>query len=244
MGSPTLGQADTPPIEVTTSPTPGASVIWLHGLGADGHDFEHIVPDLRLPAKLGVRFVFPHAPMRAVALNGGYVMRAWYDLALTDSGFVQEPDDIEESIGIVNRLIDAEVARGVPVQRVVLGGFSQGGAIALHAGLRYPKRLAGIAALSAPVPMVETLIMEIHSANLQVPILMAHGSDDTVVPFDYGNAVRRALSRRGLKVEWHKYAMGHTVIPEEIAVLSHWLNRVLGPAGLKQSASGESGERR
>ena len=238
MSSPTPGPTDTPPVEVTTAAKPGASVIWLHGLGADGHDFEHIIPDLRLPAKLGVRFVFPHAPMRAVALNGGYVMRAWYDLALTDSGFVQEPDDIEESIGIVNRLIDAEVARGVSVRRVVLGGFSQGGAIALHAGLRYPKRLAGIAVLSAPVPMVETLIMEIDSANLQVPILMGHGNDDTVVPFDYGNAVRRALSRRGLKVEWHAFAMGHTVNAEEIAVLSRWLNRVLGPAGLSKTSPG------
>lgn len=228
MSSATPDPSDLPPVEVVTAAKPSASVIWLHGLGADGHDFEAIVPDLRLPAKLGVRFVFPHAPMRPVALNGGYVMRAWYDLALTDSGFVQEPDDIEESIGIVNRLIETEAARGIPVRRMVLGGFSQGGAIALHTGLRYQKRLAGIVALSAPVPMVETLVGEIHPANIDVPILMAHGTEDTVVPFDYGNAVRRALSRRGVKVEWNKYSMGHTVISEEIAVLARWLNRVLG----------------
>jgi phospholipase/carboxylesterase len=227
MSSATPDPSDPLPVEVSTAAEPSASVIWLHGLGADGHDFESIVPDLRLPAKLGVRFVFPHAPMRPVALNGGYVMRAWYDLALTESGFVQEPDDIEESVGIVNRLIEMEAARGIPARRMVLGGFSQGGAIALHTGLRYAKRLGGIVALSAPVPLVETLVGEIHPANVAVPILMAHGTEDTVVPFDYGNAVRRVFARRGLKVEWHEYPMGHTVISEEIAVLARWLTRVL-----------------
>lgn len=218
---------DTPPVEIKTGAEPDASIIWLHGLGADGHDFEPIVPELRLAAGLGVRFVFPHAPMRPVTLNGGYVMRAWYDMAVTDSGLLHNSEHIEESVEIVRGLIERERARGVASRRIVLAGFSQGGAIALHAGLRHPDRLGGLVSLSAPVPFLEKLVAEVDPANADIPVFMAHGTYDPVVPFDHGDAAHLAMLEYGLKIKWHEFRMEHTVIPEEISALTRWFQGVL-----------------
>lgn len=218
---------DTPPVEIETGAKPAASIIWLHGLGADGHDFEPIVPELRLAARLSVRFVFPHAPMRPVTLNGGQVMRAWYDMALTDSGLLHNSEHITESVGIVRGLIERERARDIAPRRIVLAGFSQGGAIALHAGLRHPDRLGGLVSLSAPVPFLGKLVAEVSPANVDIPVFMAHGTYDPVVPFDHGNVARVAMLEHGLKIKWHEFRMEHTVIPEEISALTRWLQGVL-----------------
>jgi phospholipase/carboxylesterase len=209
------------PIEVATGPTPAASIIWLHGLGADGHDFEPIIPELRLPPELSLRFVFPHAPFRPVTINNGYVMRAWYDIAMSERGFEQNPE----------ALIEREIRRGIACGRIVLAGFSQGGAIALHAGLRYPVRLAGIMALSAPVPFAETLMAEVHPANAAVPVFIAHGTDDRVVPHDLVQPAHRRMEARGLQLEQHTYKMGHTLVPDEIRDIAAWLVRVLAGQG-------------
>ena len=217
---------DEPPVEVETGPKPSTSVIWLHGLGADGHDFEALVPELRLPATPALRFVFPHAPFRPVTVNNGYVMRAWYDIAVTDRGFEQNAEHIRESQEILRGLIDGEIRRGIACERIVLAGFSQGGAIALHTGLRYPKPLAGIMSLSAPVPLVESLISEIHPANAALPIFMAHGTDDRMIPFDLAQQAHRALEARGLSIEWHTYVTGHAVVPDEIRDIARWLAQV------------------
>ena len=163
---------DESPVVIETGQHPMACVIWLHGLGADGHDFEGLVPELRLPAQLALRFVFPQAPFRPVTINGGYIMRAWYDIAMTEHGIEQNPEQIRESQEILQALIEEQMQRGIPGERIVLAGFSQGGAIALHTGLRYPKPLAGIMSLSAPVPFAENLMAEIHPANAAVPVFM------------------------------------------------------------------------
>lgn len=216
------------PVEVETGPRPTASVIWLHGLGADGHDFEPIIPSLHWPPQPPLRFVFPHAPFRAVTLNNGYVMRAWYDIAMTERGFEQNPEHIRESERILHALIEKEIRRGIAGERIVLAGFSQGGAIALHAGLRYPARLAGIMALSAPVPFAVTLMAEVHPANAATPVFIAHGTDDRVVPLELVRDAHERMQARGLPLERHSYAMGHTVIPEEIRDMARWLRQVLG----------------
>ena len=218
---------DEPPVEIETGAKPDASIIWLHGLGADGHDFEPIVPELRLGRGLGMRFVFPHAPMRPVTLNGGCVMRAWYDMALTDAGLLHNSEHIGESVQIVRGLIERERARDIASHRIVLAGFSQGGAIALHAGLRHPDRLGGLVSLSAPVPFLKKLVAEVDPANAEIPVFMAHGRYDPVVPFDHGDAARLAMTEHGLKIKWHEFRMEHTVIPEEISALTRWLQGVL-----------------
>ena len=221
---------DEPPVVVETGPRPTASIIWLHGLGADGHDFVALIPELRLPPGMAWRFVFPHAPYRPVTINGGYVMRAWYDIAMTERGFEQNAEHIRESEKILRGFIADEIQRGVPAGRIVLAGFSQGGAIALHTGLRHPERLAGILSLSAPVPFTEQLMGEVHPANAPVPIFMAHGTDDRMVPFTLGEQARRLMDARGLSLDWHTYAMGHTVVPDEIRDISRWLMHVLADA--------------
>ena len=219
-------------IEVETGPEPCASVIWLHGLGADGRDFEVIIPELRLPTQPVLRFVFPHAPYRPVTVNGGYVMRAWYDIAMSERGFEQNLEHIRESGRILQGLIENEIHRGIACERIVLAGFSQGGAIALHTGLRYSKPLAGIMSLSAPVPFVESLMAEIDPANVATPIFMAHGTDDRMIPFDLAQQTRSRMDTRGLQLEWHAYAMGHAVAPDEIQDIARWLARVLGSQGV------------
>jgi phospholipase/carboxylesterase len=220
-----------PAVEVETGANPTASIIWLHGLGADGHDFEPIIPELRLPSPLPLRFVFPHAPWRPVTINGGYVMRAWYDIAMSERGLEQNADHIRESGEILQALIEKEIRRGIACERIVLAGFSQGGAVALHTGLRYPGTLAGIMALSAPVPFADTLMAEVDPANVAVPVFIAHGTDDRVVPHDLVQQAHRRMEARGLELERHTYKMGHTLVPDEIRDITAWLGRVLAGQG-------------
>jgi phospholipase/carboxylesterase len=202
-----------------------ASVIWLHGLGADGHDFEPIVPELDLPRDASVRFVFPHAPMRPVTLNNGFVMRAWYDLF--DLGEERRVDEagMRASAEEIERLITHERSNGVP--RIVLAGFSQGGALALYTGLRHAEKLAGIVALSAYLPLESRLAAEANPANARTPIFLAHGRLDPVLPFNAGERARDRLKALGYDVTWKAYQMPHAVCPEEIADISAFLRTVL-----------------
>jgi phospholipase/carboxylesterase len=214
-------------VEIETAPAPEAAVIWLHGLGADGHDFEPIVPELRLPPSPGVRFVFPHAPMRPVTINAGWVMRAWYDVR-EEAGVRQEDGPgVRASQREIDALIAREVARGVAPRRIALAGFSQGGAMALQAGLRHPERLAGIMALSCALPLADTVATEASPANRDVPIFMAHGTQDPLIPLARGARARDLLHQLGYRVEWREYPMPHAVCPEEIRDISAWLRTVI-----------------
>jgi phospholipase/carboxylesterase len=208
-------------LEITTGKEPELAVLWLHGLGADGRDFEPIVPELELgfPA----RFVFPHAPVRPVTINGGMAMRAWYDILGWGSRARQDAAGIHASAAAVGRLIDREIARGVPSERIVLAGFSQGGAIALHTALRERRALAGVLALSTYLPLAHTLDAERSAANARIPILMVHGTSDAVLPLALAEASRRALVGLGYHVDWQTYPMAHTVCLEEIALIAEWL---------------------
>ena len=219
--------ADSAPIEIETGPSPAASVIWLHGLGADGHDFESIVPELGLTGALAVRFVFPHAPFRPVSVNGGATMRAWYDIAFDATGIHQNEAHIRHSEKTLSALIAKECERGIASRRIVLAGFSQGAAIALHTGLRHHAPLAGILALSAPLPLPERIPAELHAANARVPVFLAHGTLDRVVPYTVGEATHRLLTEIGVPVEWRSYSMEHTVSLEEIGHIRVWLEKVL-----------------
>ncbi len=213
-------------IEIETSPAPDAAVIWLHGLGADGSDFVPVVPALELGG-LAVRFVFPHAPMRPVTVNAGYVMRAWYDILGLELDRREDETGVRDSGGIVMGLIERERERGIAAARIVLAGFSQGGAIALHAGLRARQRLAGILALSCYVPLATALTAEAAPANRDVPIFLAHGTLDPVVPYRAGLRARELLEGLDYAVEWHEYRIEHTVSLDEIADIGAWLRRVL-----------------
>jgi phospholipase/carboxylesterase len=217
-----------PTLELETGRTPTASVIWLHGLGADGHDFEPIVPELDLPDALPVRFVFPHAPMQPVTINGGAVMRAWYDVYGLEGVRREDERGVRASQAAVEELIARERARGIPAARLVLAGFSQGGAIALHTGLRHAERLAGILALSTYVPAAQTLAAEASPANRGVPIFMAHGLYDGLIPVERAAMSRRLLESLGYAVAWHEYPMEHAVCGPEIQDIGAWLTRVLG----------------
>jgi phospholipase/carboxylesterase len=214
-------------IEIETGKNPTASVIWLHGLGADGNDFAPIVPELELP-KTPIRFVFPHAPMQPVTINGGMRMRAWYDIA---DGVNRREDErgVRASQAMIEALIGRERKRGTKAERVVLAGFSQGGAIALQTGLRHPERIAGILALSTYVPVGERLSVEASAANRNVPIFMAHGSYDPIIPLGRAEQSRELLQSLGYPVEWREYGMPHSVCPEELADIGEWLAKVLGP---------------
>ena len=214
-------------LEIETGPQPTATVIWLHGLGADGYDFEPIVPELGLPDTLPLRFVFPHAPMRPVTINGGAVMRAWYDIVSLEGVRREDDAGVRASQESVEALIASERARGVPASRLVLAGFSQGGAIALQTGLRHADRLAGIMALSTYLPLASTLTAEASAANREVPIFMAHGRDDSLIPIERAAISRDVLRKAGYKVEWQDYAMQHAVCREEIDDVAGWLRRVL-----------------
>ena len=211
-------------IEIETAPTPAVAIIWLHGLGADGHDFEPIVPELGLPKSTAVRFIFPHAPVRPVTINGGARMRAWYDV--TGDG-QQDAGGIRASQASVEALIARERKRGIPPPATVLAGFSQGGAMALQTGLRYPERLAGILALSSYLPLPETLEQEMSPANRDVPIFMAHGTQDPLIPLSWATRSRDRLKALGYVIEWHEYPMPHSVCAEEIADIGRWLRTVL-----------------
>ncbi len=213
-------------IELETGPRPDAAVIWLHGLGADGSDFVPVARVLGLPARLAVRFVFPHAPERPVTINAGMRMRAWYDIAEL-GGVQQDETGIRAAQRLLEALIARERRRGVEATRIVLAGFSQGGAIALQAGLRHRERLGGIMALSTWLPLAHTLAAEKSAINADVPIFMAHGEEDPMVGIERALASRRALEALGYAPEWHTYPMGHEVCPEEIAAIAGWLAKVL-----------------
>lgn len=214
-------------IEIETRPSPSHSIIWLHGLGADGNDFVPVVKQLRLP-NLGIRFIFPHAPMMPVTINGGFVMRAWYDIL--ETGLARTAEDergLRASQARINVLLEKEADRGVPPSRVVIAGFSQGGAMALQTGLRYPGKLAGIMVLSGYLPLASTLSQERSAANQTTPIFMAHGIHDDIVPESLGTASRDMLRRDGYDVEWHHYPMMHNVCDQELVDVSTWLSRIL-----------------
>jgi len=206
-------------VEIETGPRPGAAVIWLHGLGADGHDFEPIVPELRLPKP--VRFVFPHAPVRPVTINQGMRMRAWYDI-LQFGGGPEDETGIRASQKLLEKLIEAEKGK-----KIVLAGFSQGGAIVLQTALRYPQRLAGVLALSTYLPLAATLEKERSEANKDLPIFMAHGQFDDLIPIDRAKKSRELLERLGYPVTWKDYPMPHSVCAPEIGDISSFLARIL-----------------
>lgn len=210
-------------VEIETAPRPRHAIIWLHGLGADGHDFEPIVPQLLRPEWPALRFVFPHAPVRPITLNNGLPMRAWYDIAGFDLAQRQDEPGIRTSIGAVDALVAREVERGVPVSNIVLTGFSQGGAVALAAGLRHAQGLAAIVALSTYLPIADRTTAERHAANAATPIFMAHGAFDPVVPQVLGERSRDQLRAWGFAVEWHSYPMAHQVCPPEVADLADFL---------------------
>ncbi len=212
-------------VEIETGANPAWSVVWLHGLGADGHDFEPVVAELDLSE--AVRFVFPHAPVRPVTLNGGYPMRAWYDIFSLDRAGPEDEAGIRVSATQVRRLMEIEIDRGTPARRLIVAGFSQGGAMALHVGLRYPEPVAGIIALSAYLVLPATLAAE-KAAPEDVPIFMAHGTHDPTVPESYGARASELLRAEGYSVDWHAYPMGHSVCVEEIADISGWLGARLG----------------
>jgi phospholipase/carboxylesterase len=232
-------------IETQTGPAPAWSVLWLHGLGADGNDFAPIVPQLLRPGWPGLRFVFPHAPVRAVTINGGVRMRAWYDILAFGNDFTRSEDEagVRDSIMQVERLIAREGEHGVPASRVILAGFSQGGAIALAAGLRRTDALAGIVALSTYLPLAAVSLAEATPAGRATPVFMAHGRFDPVVPQALGERSRDALLGVGMAIEWHSYPMQHQVCAAEIDALAIWLglcfaadcaNSEAGPTGGRQ----------
>jgi phospholipase/carboxylesterase len=205
-----------------------SSVIWLHGLGADGFDFVPIVPELKLPEDFGARFVFPHARLRPVTINNGYVMRAWYDIKAAALQGVEDESGIRESETVLRSFLQREHDAGIPANRIIIAGFSQGGAIALQSALRYPQRLAGVLALSTYLPLRGTLPVEASKANRDVPILMCHGTQDPMVPFALSTMSRDALLKLGYAVEWREYPMGHQVVVPEIADIAAWLRARLG----------------
>ena len=204
-----------------------ASVIWLHGLGADGHDFEPVAPELGLPAGAGARFIFPHAPFMAVTINGGQRMRAWYDIRCADLRQQEDTAAIRASAELIEHYIRAEQASGIPARRIILAGFSQGGALALHTGLRYADSLGGIIALSTYLPLPDRLRAEATDANRASPVFMAHGRADPVIPLAQGQATAEALRQAGYAVGWHEYEMPHAVCPQEITAIGAWLSERL-----------------
>jgi phospholipase/carboxylesterase len=217
-------------VEINPPTAPRACIIWLHGLGADGHDFAPLIPELGLVNEHALRVVLPHAPYRPVTINGGQVMRAWYDILGSDLHQAEDSQGIRQSEQLIRVLIEREIASGIAAEQIVLAGFSQGGAIALQAGLRYPQRLAGILALSCYIPLAVTLAAERTAANAAVPIMMAHGLHDPVVPLALAERSRDQLLGLGYAVDWHSYPMPHAVCPAEIADLRAWLGARLPQA--------------
>jgi phospholipase/carboxylesterase len=225
-----MSQQDLETIRIETGDKPSAAVIWMHGLGADGNDFVPIVQELDLSGAPPIRFVFPHAPMQAVSINNGYVMRAWYDIKWGDLEAKSKQADeqgVRASERAVARLVERELAAGIASEKIVLAGFSQGGAIALQTGLRYRGKLAGVMALSTYLPLHESLPAEAAAENRKTPIFMAHGTQDNVVPYEMGGRSRDFLVQHGYAVEWHEYPMQHSVCLEEIRHIGEWLSRLL-----------------
>jgi phospholipase/carboxylesterase len=217
-------------LEVETAPSPQAAVIWMHGLGADGYDFVEIPPMLRLPEQPAVRFVFPHAPMQPVTINGGMVMRAWYDVRHDAGARREDEPGVRASQRHIEALVAREKARGVPAARLILAGFSQGGAMALHTGLRHTERLAGILALSCFLPLADRLAGEASAANRDVPIFLAHGTQDPLIPLARARHAHDVLTGLGYPVEWHEYPMPHSVCDAEIRDIGAWLTQRLARA--------------
>jgi phospholipase/carboxylesterase len=213
-------------VTVETGPNPTFSIIWMHGLGADGHDFEPLVPELLESGMPAIRFVFPHAPVRPVTINNGYQMRAWYDIIGIDRRSAEDFAGMTATADSIGDLIKAENQRGVPTSRIAIAGFSQGGAMALHIGTRYPEKLAGVIALSCYLPRSSELAAARAEANQATPIFMAHGTQDPVVPFPLGEESRGLLASAGYTVEWHAYPMPHSLCEPEVADMRAWLKRV------------------
>ncbi len=212
-------------VEVTTGENPVASVIWLHGLGADGHDFEPIVPELQLPAELPVRFVFPHAPVRPITINGGMAMRAWYDIVSLDTEGRADAGGVRESTAILEDLIARENERGIAAENIVIAGFSMGGAVAINAALTTSRKLAGLMALSTYLPLASEV--DDAQGSRDIPVFMAHGSFDPMLPMQWGRASADRLEQAGFTLEWHEYPMQHAVCMEEIRDIREWLLKVL-----------------
>lgn len=208
-------------VEVINGHEPAGSVIWLHGLGADGHDFEPIVPELRLPAELSLRFVFPHAPVRPVTINGGMAMRAWYDIVSLDATGRADADGVWESTTLLDSLVEREIGRGIDPSRIVIAGFSQGGAVAINAALHAKSRLAGLMALSTYLALPGEL--DDGKGSRDLPVFMAHGTYDPMIPAQWGRATADALEQAGFSIEFHDYPMAHAVCPQEIADIRSWL---------------------
>ncbi|VAW94765.1 hypothetical protein MNBD_GAMMA22-1634 [hydrothermal vent metagenome] len=204
------------------------SVIWLHGLGADGYDFEPIIPQLNLSSNYNIRFILPHAPSQAVTINGGVEMPAWYDILDTARiDAQQDSKGIHQAADFIKAFIKNEMSQGVAAEKIFLAGFSQGGVIALQTGLRYPKKLAGILALSTYLPLPDTLESELHNANKDIPIMMTHGEFDPVIPIEIGKYSCELIEKQGVKVQWRQYPMEHAVIPEEITDISNWFKKTI-----------------
>jgi phospholipase/carboxylesterase len=211
-------------VEVTTGENATGSILWLHGLGADGHDFEPIVAELRLPADLSLRFVFPHAPVQPVTINGGMAMRSWYDILSLDSAGRADRDGLLKSSALLEELIGLEIGRGIEPERIVIAGFSQGGAVAVHTALKTEHAIAGLMALSTYMALPEDA--ETAACRKDLPIFMAHGSFDPVLQLDWGRSSAEKLTENGYTVDWHEYPMAHAVCPQEIADISQWLSTI------------------
>lgn len=216
-----------PAIELETGAYPTHTILWMHGLGADGNDFVPIIQELELPPETTIRFIFPHAPKQSVTINGGLVMRAWYDIKNINLDHHEDEAGIRSSQQAITAMIKRENQRGIPSANIVLAGFSQGGVMALQVGLRHPDKLAGIMALSSYLPLAHTLVKEAHTANTPTSIFMAHGSYDPIIPIHLAKASRQQLLEAGYQVKWHEYPMEHSVCAEELVDISKWLQDVL-----------------
>jgi phospholipase/carboxylesterase len=214
-------------VEIETGRSPTGSVIWMHGLGADGHDFEPIVPELVQRGERALRFIFPHAPIRPVSINDGYPMRAWYDITAIDRRSAEDESGIRTSQAKIDTLVRRENSRGIASERIALAGFSQGGAMAVFAGTRYPEKLAGIMGLSCYLLLEPQLMTERSTANQSTPVFLAHGRQDPVVPLMLGEHARQVLEAAGYTIEWHAYEMPHSLCPQEVSDIAAWLRRVL-----------------
>ncbi|MCB1936026.1 MAG: alpha/beta hydrolase [Nitrosomonas sp.] len=216
-----------PAVEIETGPEPSHTILWMHGLGADGNDFVPIIKELGITSKKSLRFVFPHAPERSVTINNGYVMRAWFDIYGIGIGSIEDESGIRDSQEAIDALIERELQRGIASKHIILAGFSQGGAMALQTGLRQKNKLGGIMALSCYLPLISSFSTEVDPINSEIPIFMAHGMHDEVVPIQLATSSKEYLEQAHFAIEWHEYAMAHSVCVQEIIDIDHWLHRVL-----------------
>lgn len=216
-----------PVIEIETKPEPVYTILWMHGLGADGNDFVPIINELSTVAKKPIRFIFPHAPERSVTINNGYIMRAWFDIYGIGIGSIEDETGIRNSQKAIDALIEHELQRGIASNHIILAGFSQGGAMALQTGLRQKNKIGGIMALSCYLPLINSLSNEASPINSGIPIFMAHGVHDEVVPIELASSSREYMDQAYYAIEWHEYVMAHSVCAQEINDIDRWLNRVL-----------------